>query len=40
MRVGRGRKCIQDFGGETERKRPLGKTVHRWEDNIKIDLKL
>ena len=24
--------------GKREGKRPLGKTRHRWEDNIKIDL--
>ena len=24
--------------GETERKGPLGKPRHRWEDNIKMDL--
>jgi hypothetical protein len=25
--------------GKPERKRPLGRHRHRWEDNIKIDLK-
>jgi hypothetical protein len=25
--------------GKPERKRPLGRPRHRWEDNIKIDLK-
>jgi hypothetical protein len=24
--------------GKTERKRPLGRLWHRWEDNIEIDL--
>jgi hypothetical protein len=24
--------------GKLERKRPLGKTRHRWEDNIRMDL--
>ena len=32
-------RCIQDFGGEREGKRPLGKPRHSWEDNIKTDLK-
>ena len=30
--------CIQGFGGEPERKRPLGRPRPRWEDNIKMDL--
>jgi len=30
-------RCIEGFGGETEGKRPLGRTRHRWEDNIKMD---
>jgi hypothetical protein len=30
-------KCIQDFGGETEGKRPLERPRHGWEDNIKLD---
>jgi hypothetical protein len=25
--------------GKSERKRPLGRPRHRWEDNIKMDLK-
>jgi hypothetical protein len=25
--------------GKTERNRPLGRPRHRWEDNIKMDLK-
>jgi hypothetical protein len=29
---------MQDFGGETEGKRPLGSSRLRWEDNIKMDL--
>jgi hypothetical protein len=33
-RVGEG--CLQGFGWE---KRPLGRTRHRWEDNIKMDLR-
>ena len=27
------------FSGETEGKRPLGIPRHRWEDNIKMDLR-
>jgi len=30
--------CIEDFGGENEGKRPLGRPRHRGEDNIEIDL--
>jgi hypothetical protein len=26
------------FGGKSERKRPLGRPMRRWEDNIKMDL--
>jgi len=26
------------FGGESERKRPLGRLRHRWEDSMKLDL--
>jgi hypothetical protein len=29
--------CVQDLGGETEGKRPLGRPRHRWKDNIKMD---
>ena len=31
-------RCIQDFGGKTEGKRPLGRPRRRWEDNIRMDL--
>jgi len=34
---GEGR-LIQGFVGKPERKRPLGRPRHRWEDNIKLDL--
>jgi len=30
--------CMQGFGGEPGRKRPLGRPRCRWEDNIKNDL--
>ena len=30
--------CIQGFDGETWGKRPLERPMHRWEDNIKMDL--
>ena len=30
--------CMQGFGGEPGRKRPLGRPRCRWEDNIKMDL--
>ena len=29
---------IRGFGGKTSRKEPLGRSKHRWEDNIKMDL--
>ena len=35
---GGGESCVQDFGGNTEGKRPLGRRRCRWEDNIKMDL--
>jgi len=37
-RMGEEERCIQDFGRETEGKRPFGKPRLRWEDNIKVDL--
>jgi len=33
-----GERHIQDFSGEIDGKRPLGRPRHRWEDNIKINL--
>ena len=36
MREGRGKYRV--LVGKPERKRPLGRPRHRWEDNIKIDL--
>jgi hypothetical protein len=33
-------RCVQRFGGEPERKRPLGRPTHRWEDNIKMYLQI
>jgi hypothetical protein len=30
--------CVQDFGGETERKKTLGRLRRGWEDNIKMDI--
>jgi hypothetical protein len=32
-------KCLQNFGWEPEKKIPLGRLGHRWEDYIKTDLK-
>jgi hypothetical protein len=32
-------KCLQGLVGRTEGKRPLGRPRHRWEDNIKMDLR-
>jgi hypothetical protein len=31
--------CVQDFGGETERKEPVGRPRRRGEDNIKMGIK-
>jgi hypothetical protein len=31
--------CIQDFGGNPEGKRQLGRPTRRWEDNIKMNLR-
>jgi hypothetical protein len=36
MREGRG--VYRVLVGRPERKRPLGRSRHRWEDNIKMDL--
>ena len=32
-------RCIQGFGCETERSRLLERPGHRWDDNIKMDLR-
>ena len=32
-------RCISGFGGGPDINRPLGRPGHRWEDNIKMDLK-
>jgi hypothetical protein len=31
--------CIWDFGGKARRKKSLGRPRHRWEVNIKVDLR-
>ena len=31
-------KCMQGFGGKPEGKRPFGRPMHRWKDNIKMDI--
>jgi hypothetical protein len=31
--------CMQVLVGKPEGKRPLGRSRHRWEDNIKMDLR-
>jgi hypothetical protein len=38
MRVGDGRGVYRVLRGKPERKSPLGRPRHRWEDNIKVDL--
>ena len=40
MRVGERRGVYRVLLGKPEGKRPLGRTRHRWENNIKIDLQL
>jgi hypothetical protein len=37
--MGGGERCLQGFGWEALRKRPLGKPRCRWKDNIKMDLR-
>jgi hypothetical protein len=32
-------RCIRHFGEDTDGRRPLGITRHRWEDNITMDVK-
>jgi hypothetical protein len=34
----RGKRCAQGVVGKPVRKRPLGRPIRRWEDNIKMDL--
>jgi len=33
---GKGEKCIQNFG---QKSRPLRRPRHRWEDNVRMDLR-
>jgi len=37
VRMGERRDSYRVLVGKPERKRPLGRPRHRWEDNIKID---
>ena len=37
-RMGQGRGMYRVLVGKPERKRPLRRPIHRWEDNIKVDL--
>ena len=32
-------RCMQTLVGKPDGKRPLGRSRHRWEDNIKMHLK-
>jgi len=36
---GEGERCLQGFGWETRGRRPLGRPRHRWEDDVKMDLR-
>ena len=36
--MGERRRTYKDLVGKPQGKRPLGRTRHRWEDNIKINL--
>jgi hypothetical protein len=38
-RMGEGRGVYRVLVGRPEGKRPLGRSRHRWEDNIKMDLR-
>jgi hypothetical protein len=38
-RIGEGRGISGVLVGRPEGKRPLGRPTHRWEDNIKMDLR-
>jgi hypothetical protein len=38
-RMGKGRSVYTILAGRPEGKRPLGRPRHRWEDNIKMDLR-
>jgi len=38
VRMGEGRGVYRVLVGKPERKRPMGRPRHRWEDNIKMDL--
>jgi hypothetical protein len=37
--MGKGRGVYRVFIGRAKRKRPLGRPRHRWEDNMKMDLR-
>jgi hypothetical protein len=37
--IGEGRDVYRVLVGRPERKRPVGRPRHRWEDNIKMDLR-
>ena len=37
-RIGEMRRVYRDLVGKPEGKRPLGRAMRRWENNIKIDL--
>jgi hypothetical protein len=37
--MGAKRNAYRILVGKPERKRPLGRRIHRWEDNIKMDLR-
>jgi hypothetical protein len=36
---GGGERCLQGFDWRPERRRPLGRPMRRWEDNIKLHLR-
>ena len=38
-RMEQSRNAYRDLVGKPEGKRPLGRSRHRWEDNIKMDLR-
>ena len=37
-RIEEGRSDFKNFTGKTTGEGPLGRTIHRWEDNVRIEL--
>jgi hypothetical protein len=39
-RIGREEESVQGFGGKARKKEPLGRPRRRWEDGIRMDLRV